>query len=587
VGRYTGKSNNKDQVDGVLVTFQSQADYEALKAKDRAAMLALGQLDQKKAAEALLSPKQCAVTFDTIPTPRTSSPALSASSRKPKLTVDTGPGLATKTPRTEKEVMAKSTAKSVANAQARSDKTVVTDTDLKLREALEMNANLTGMVEALMSKQKEMAAIGATVAKRKKSSSKAAKPHYYAVACGWHVGVFKVPTDLKEYQKATLDFPKRKLNTKRFATRKAASSWLQEELADSDEEQDFRRSDRSESDEERSIDSSSDEKHCPRRNHRDSHRDESPPDSSDESNSDEEEDSDSEDDSDDDQQELKRLRRRLTKAEIKSRRSHKHSKRTTTKRKSNKKPSRISDILSPEALGPDASVGKEDEIFGQSLEVQSEVLNFICPKGITLDVKEELMEAATDVCALPGKLKGNDASSTMAALGATLSDLNSRNARRKNTIPRETQWQNSNRNALGNIKTFKELVSCANELGAQRKQVIKNMHNRMTDTLFHAGWEVKEANLYYQAGLLPNIMRLTMDHYWELFTHLRSMASMQVDNWEAAKMHLQHHADKLRVIRDNASTRNQMLVQNYVYLRDAVASEFHSSDLTGKFMETM
>jgi hypothetical protein len=146
VGRYTGKSNNKDQVDGVLVTFQSQADYEALKAKDRAAMLVLGQSDQKKAAEAILSPKQRAVTFDTsgappsrshefvsrIPTPRTSSPTLSASSRKPKLTVDTGPSLATRTLRTEKEVMAKSTVKSVADAQARSDKTVVTDTDLKL-----------------------------------------------------------------------------------------------------------------------------------------------------------------------------------------------------------------------------------------------------------------------------------------------------------------------------------------------------------------------------------------------------------------------------------------------------------------------
>jgi hypothetical protein len=254
VGRYTGKSNNKDQVDEVLVMFQSQADYEALKAKDRAAMLALGQSDHKKAAEALLSPKQRAVTFDTsgappsrshefvsrIPTPITFSPALSASSRKPKLTVDTGPSSATKTPMTEKEVMAKSTVKSVANAQVRSDKTVVTDRYLKLREALEINANLTGMVEALMSKQKETAAAGYTVAKRKKSRSKAAKPHYYAVACGWHVGVFKVPTDLKEYQKATLDFPKHKLNTKRFATRKAASSWLQEELADSDEEQDFR-----------------------------------------------------------------------------------------------------------------------------------------------------------------------------------------------------------------------------------------------------------------------------------------------------------------------------------------------------------
>jgi hypothetical protein len=113
-----------------------------------------------------------------------------------------------------------------------------------------------------------------------------------------------------------------------------------------------------------------------------------------------------------------------------------------------------------------------------------------------LDGQEELMEAATDVCALPGKLKGNDASSTMEALGATLSDMNSRNARRKNTISRETQWQASNRNALGRIKTLSGLTACAAELRSQKQQVIKNMRCRMTDTLFHAGWDVEEANLF-------------------------------------------------------------------------------------------
>ena len=300
-----------------------------------------------------------------------------------------------------------------------------------------------------------------------------------------------------------------------------------------------------------------------------------------------EESSEDEEESEDDQKELARLRRRLTKKEHRSGKAKKLSKRTKPTKKGCKKPSRLSDILSPEALGPDASVGKEDEIFGQSLEVQSEVIDFLCPKGVTQEVQEELMEAATDVCALPGKLKGNDASSTMEALGATLSDMNSRNARRKNTIPRETQWQTSNRNALGRVKTRLDLASCATELGSQRKQVIKNMRSRMTDTLSHAGWEIEEANLFYQAGLLPNLVRLTMDHYWELFSHLRSVATDHPDNWEAALIHVQHHAEKLRVIRDNAATRNQMLLQNYVYLRDAVATEFHSSSLTGKFTKTM
>jgi hypothetical protein len=100
------------------------------------------------------------------------------------------------------------------------------------------------------------------------------------------------------------------------------------------------------------------------------------------------------------------------------------------------------------ALGPNASVGKEDEIFGQSLEVQSEVLEFLCPEGVTLDVQEELMEAATNVCAsLPDKLKDNDTSSNMKALGATVSNMNSRNARRKAAY--RLQWQTANGNALG------------------------------------------------------------------------------------------------------------------------------------------
>ena len=76
------------------------------------------------------------------------------------------------------------------------------------------------------------------------------------------------------------------------------------------------------------------------------------------------------------------------------------------------------------------------------------------PQDITLDVQEELIESATDVCALPGMLKDDDASSAMEALGATLSDMNSRNTRRKNTVPQETQWQTSNRNTLGHIKTY-------------------------------------------------------------------------------------------------------------------------------------
>jgi hypothetical protein len=619
-GRYVGKRNNKDKVDGILMSFISEADHAANKARDRASIETLSQSDQKKASEALLSPKQTTVAFDTsgappslstsfasrIPTSRTTSKPVSALRNKPSLKVDTASAKAVPSPApiltvsestAELQSMMQTmkgkaltteanqpSAPRVLNVQPRLSKTPEADTDKQLREALVCNANLQRMMESLMSNQASRDA--KSDKKTKAKSKKSKRPHYWAVTSGWHLGVFKIPTDLEDYQKATLGFPKHKLSSRKFSTRKAATRWFDAELADSEGEG-TESSDAYDSEDDGS-DSSNDARVRPSRLRGGGRKGGSSPDSSDNSSSEDEGKSDSDDDSDEDQKAIKRLRRKLTKKEIKvSKNASKSRKRNKRSKKGCKKPSRLSDILNPEALGPDASVGKDDEIFGQSLEIQSEVIDFLCPKGVTLDVQEELMESATDVCALPGKLKGDDASSTMEALGATLSDMNSRNARRKNTIPRETQWQTSNRNALGRIKTYQNLLDFVGEFGKQRQQVLKNMRGRMTDSLFHSGWDIEEANLFYQAGLLPNVMRLTMEHYWELLSHLRNIATEHLEDWEAAFTHVSHHSEKLRVIRDNAATRNQMLFQNYVYLRDAVANEFHSSSLTGKFTKTI
>jgi hypothetical protein len=332
------------------------------------------------------------------------------------------------------------------------------------------------------------------------------------------LGVFKLPTDLEDCQKATLGLPTSKLSSRKFSTRTAATRWFEAELASSDDDG----SDLSDSDdsEENSSNKSDKGRRGPRRLRRGGGKGGSSPDSSDNSSSEDEGTSDSDDGNEENQHKIKRLRRKLTKKETKVRKkASTPGKPTKPSKKGSKKPNRLSDILNPEALGPGASVGKDDEIFGQSLEMQSEVIDFPCPKGVALDAQEELMESATDVCALPGELKGDDASSTIEALGAALPDMNSRNARRK------TQWQTSNRNALGRIKTYQNLLGFVGEFRKQRKQVLKNMRGRMTDSLFHAGWDIEEANLFCQAGLLPTVKRLTMEHCWEPLSHPGNIAT--------------------------------------------------------------
>ena len=104
------------------------------------------------------------------------------------------------------------------NVQTNLSKTQEFNTDKQLREALMCNANLQRMMETLTSNQASLEAKSAKKRKTKATKPKK-KPHYWAVTCGWHLGIFKLPTDLEDYQKATLGFPKSKLSSRKFSTR--------------------------------------------------------------------------------------------------------------------------------------------------------------------------------------------------------------------------------------------------------------------------------------------------------------------------------------------------------------------------------
>jgi hypothetical protein len=149
--------------------------------------------------------------------------------------------------------------------------------------------------------------------------------------------------------KGHLGLPKTQTQLSKILHAEAATRWFDAELADSDEEG-IESSDADDSEEDGS-DSSNNKRVRPSRLRGGGRKGGSSPDSSDNSSSKDKEKSDSDDDSDDDQKAIKRLRRKLTKKEIKvsknASKSRKHIKRS---KKGCKKPSRLSDILNPEAL---------------------------------------------------------------------------------------------------------------------------------------------------------------------------------------------------------------------------------------------
>jgi hypothetical protein len=240
-------------------------------------------------------------------------------------------------------------------------------------------------------------------------------------------------------------------------------------------------------------------------------------------------------------------------------------------------------IANPEHAGADPSVGKPEQLYNTSIDVESEVLGILCPKGVSKDVQRELMETAVDVVSLPGKLSNVETNGGMDQLAATLGELSAFQSRRAGIVPRDTQWQAKNRNALDRLKSLDDLIAGTEELSTQRERVMTNMGSNMCEVLVKAGWTLADSKMFVEAGLLPRIIRASMQYYFYLLLHLRHISSGTAENWKnIGLIHLEHHASQLRNIRTYAVRRSQVLLQSYTYLRDASASSFMSLKLFGK-----
>jgi hypothetical protein len=92
----------------------------------------------------------------------------------------------------------------------------------------------------------------------------------------------------------------------------------------------------------------------------------------------------------------------------------------------------VTDIVDLAQVGPDSSVGKPLEVHGTSIQVETEILKILCPKGMTASAKKELMEASPDVLSLPGKLGSatNDPTEVMDQFAGAVNDITAQRAAR-------------------------------------------------------------------------------------------------------------------------------------------------------------
>jgi hypothetical protein len=239
-------------------------------------------------------------------------------------------------------------------------------------------------------------------------------------------------------------------------------------------------------------------------------------------------------------------------------------------------------------VGADPSTGDSKRIYDTAIQVESEVLKLIAPKGTTNQVQQEIVATAVDVVSLPGKstnASAVDDGIVMDQFVKAVGDLNDLSSRRIGSAPRDSQWKMNSRNALDKIKTPEELMENTDELLQSVEEIVSNMEMAIKDILLASGWNLTSAKTYCTAGLMTQLTRDMLNNYILLHQHLYQLYMNNPSTWEdMGLVHLQYFAKMFLRIRRNVINRFQMWLRTYIALRDSRDKRFIDVKLIGQLL---
>lgn len=231
-------------------------------------------------------------------------------------------------------------------------------------------------------------------------------------------------------------------------------------------------------------------------------------------------------------------------------------------------------------VGSDPSTGDSTRIYGQVWEDTDAFDRNLAPRDLADSEIPGLLNRALDVGTLPGTYAGYNMSAEISeeyeGLAAVINQVN---GDRKGNHGRDPLWRNPKRNALGNIKGFKELMTFATKIERAEERAFKSQRNQVTQYLHKRGFTTVSISDYIDRGNLMRLVRKTYEHYLALINTIRSIAYEEgASRWKGyhAYTMLAYHSEELGVIRTTAGNYRTHLLDTYAYLRDARAKRFQS-----------
>jgi hypothetical protein len=156
----------------------------------------------------------------------------------------------------------------------------------------------------------------------------------------------------------------------------------------------------------------------------------------------------------------------------------------------------------------------------------------------------------------------------------------------KGTEIQDTSWNSALRHSLGKIKSQEDLFEFVPKLRKSEKSAFLQQGNLIQHFLYQRHYSGTYIHEYVCSGLLALITAHSFRNFFDLGDAIGQLA-YDHPHWDGgpAKAMLKFHADKLVEIWNFAVSRKQLVLQVYMYRRDARAKDFYHESMTGVIWE--
>lgn len=237
-------------------------------------------------------------------------------------------------------------------------------------------------------------------------------------------------------------------------------------------------------------------------------------------------------------------------------------------------------------VGRDPSTGTPD-IFGVNIDFIDQTDSACLPAGATGTDVDEYYDCATDVMALPGGYRTNDRDDDEDSGDVATALMTIATGRRETGI--HMRYSAKTQHGLRLIKDASDLADFVEGVHEGWQHAMETMNSQFTRRMHKAGHNPQSITDYLQNGVLPRIIRDTYTAYAYFLTtlvnHINKMDPGANWKYTIARNFLRHHETKLWHIRCHCASYRELILRNYVYMRNQSADGFWNNKISKTMAE--